>query len=60
MEKNISSLNNSNSHNNTNFMKFLIPSLLGLLLFIIPLPTENSKIKSIVVPRHLAIPAKLR
>ena len=38
MEKNISSLNNSNSHNNTNFMKFLIPSLLGLLLFIIPLP----------------------
>jgi len=38
MEKNISSLNNSNSHNNANFMKFLIPSLLGLLLFIIPLP----------------------
>lgn len=38
MEKNISSTNNSNSYNNSSFMKFLIPSLLGLLLFIIPLP----------------------
>ena len=38
MEKNISLTNNSNSYNNSSFMKFLIPSLLGLLLFIIPLP----------------------
>ncbi len=35
MEKNISSVH---STNNSGLLKFLIPSLLGLLLFIIPLP----------------------
>ena len=38
MEKNIVI---SKEYNSSSFYKFLIPSLIGLLLFIIPLPYGN-------------------